>query len=111
MSDGITGIVPMATYPRLLVLGPSNCHYMPGDINSNGVANGVDVIFGVNYLKYGGVFPPDSCDCPYVSFPFYAAGDVNGSCSFNGIDIVYMINFLKGIGPEFVPCPYCPPVP
>jgi len=89
------------------------CVYMPGDINNNGDANGVDVTYGVNYFK--GFGPPSPIDCgtpvgpcPEAS-PFYAAGDVNANCVFNGVDITYYVNYLKGIGPPLTFCQDCPP--
>jgi beta-lactamase superfamily II metal-dependent hydrolase len=86
------------------ISGP--CQYVVGDINNNGSANGLDVVFGVNYFK-GGPPPDISCDCPPHG-NLFVAGDVNSSCSFNGLDITYFVGFLKG-GPPLVPCPDCPP--
>jgi len=88
--------------------GPSGCSYTPGDINGNGQANGIDVTYGVSYLK-GGSAPPDSCDCPPQVFPFYAAMDVNGNCAANGIDITYFVSYLKGQQPALLYCADCPP--
>ncbi len=59
----------------------------PGDANSNGVTNGIDVTFMVNYLKGLGPAPD-----PLL------AGDANGNCSTNGIDVTYLVNYLKGLG-------------
>ena len=88
--------------------GPSGCEYVKGDINNSGVANGIDVVYGVVYFK-GGPPPPVRCDmCPQPA-PFYAAGDVNASCTFNGIDIGYFVNFLKGVYPTLQFCATCPP--
>jgi len=84
------------------------CEYIPGDINGSGAANGIDVTYGVTYLK-GGIAPPDSCECPDLVYPFYAAMDVNGSCSANGIDITYFVSYLKGIQSEILFCNDCPP--
>ncbi|OGC91668.1 MAG: hypothetical protein A2W25_13295 [candidate division Zixibacteria bacterium RBG_16_53_22] len=84
------------------------CPYIPGDINSSGAANGIDVTYGVTYLK-GGNAPPDSCDCPPMTFPFYGAMDVNGTCSTNGIDITYFVSYLKGGQPALLYCEDCPP--
>jgi hypothetical protein len=87
-----------------------SCDYIPGDINSNGLVNGVDVLYAVAYFGPENA-PPDSCDCrPEVPYPFYAAGDVNASCSFNGLDVTYFVSYLKG-GPNLLTyCPDCPPV-
>ena len=84
------------------------CDYVPGDINGSGSANGIDVTYGVTYLK-GGSAPRDSCDCPPMAFPFYAAMDVNGTCSTNGIDITYFVAYLKGQQPSLLYCADCPP--
>ncbi|HBZ02173.1 MAG TPA: hypothetical protein DEO84_12725 [candidate division Zixibacteria bacterium] len=82
------------------------CAYLLGDINFNGVANGLDIVYAVRFFK-GGPHPPYSCDCP-THGPTYIAGDVNGNCSFNGLDIVYFVNYLKG-GPSLRSCLDCPP--
>jgi hypothetical protein len=90
----------------------SGCAYTIGDINNNGAANGIDVVYGVNYFK-GSSAPPIDCGspvgpCPQAS-PFYAAGDVNGNCAFNGIDVTFFVNYLKGVVPALLICPTCPP--
>jgi hypothetical protein len=92
---------------QIKITGPPPCSYIPGDINGNGAANGIDVTYGVSYLK-GGNAPPDSCNCPPQAFPFYATGDANGNCAFNGIDITYFVAYLKG-GAALRNCPDCPP--
>jgi hypothetical protein len=88
------------------------CHYVPGDINGNGSANGIDVTFGVAFFK-GGNPPPIDCNPPCTSAPepFFAAGDVNGNCAFNGIDITFFVAYLKGIQPTLRNCETCPPTP
>jgi len=87
----------------------SGCVYVAGDINSNGFANGIDVTYGVAYLK-GGTAPPDTCfDCPAAGQNLMASGDVNGNCAFNGIDITYYVAYLKGIQPSLLWCENCPP--
>ncbi len=98
--------------------GPDQCLYTPGDINNNDVANGIDVVYGVAYLK-GGNPPPVDCNPPCVTRPgppptampdpFFAAMDVNGNCAANGIDITYFVAYLKGIQPGLLYCPDCPP--
>ena len=91
-------------------LSIGGCAYLPGDINDNGQANGVDVSYGVNYFKGYGNAPPVMCpDCPDPGQNLYAAGDVNGNCQFNGVDITYFVNFLKGLGPALTYCESCPP--
>jgi hypothetical protein len=86
-------------------IGPT-CDYVTGDINNNGVANGIDVVYGVGYFK-GGPTPPVVCSCPPHG-NLYVAGDVNGSCVFNGIDITYFVGYLKG-GSALTSCSDCPP--
>ncbi len=79
--DSLVRIGGMPEGPRSLVILP------PGDANSNGVFNGIDVTYLAGYLK--GFNPaPD----PIL------AGDANGNCATNGIDVVYMVAYLKGIG-------------
>jgi len=79
-----------------------------GDINNSGGYNGLDITYGVSYLK-GGPPPPYECVCTPGNI-WYASGDVNGSCSYNGLDITYGVSYLKGIQTELIPCPDCPPV-
>ncbi|OGC96567.1 MAG: hypothetical protein A2W25_00885 [candidate division Zixibacteria bacterium RBG_16_53_22] len=89
--------------------GPG-CDYIPGDINNFGGANGIDVTYGVAYLK-GGNPPPIDCNppCAVAYDPFYAAMDVNATCSTNGIDITYFVAYLKGLQPSLLYCDDCPP--
>jgi aminopeptidase N len=91
----------------VIIVLQQGCFYIPGDINGNGTSNGIDITYGVTYLK-GGNPPPTVCSsCPEAQ-PFYASADVNGTCSFNGIDITYFVSYLKG-GPALVACPDCQP--
>lgn len=62
--------------------------FPPGDVNSNSIVNGLDVVFLVNYLKGIGR-PPD----PLL------AGDANGNCHTDGLDVIYLTNYFKGFGP------------
>lgn len=91
---------------------PSSCIYIPGDINGNGAANGIDIVFAVNYFKGGPNPPPIDChpDCPTTPNPFYAAGDVNGNCAFNGIDITFFVRYLRDQAPSLLYCADCLPV-
>jgi hypothetical protein len=86
----------------------TSCDYVIGDINGNGSCNGIDVTFGVSYLK-GGALPPIACDCPPIPYPFYAAGDINGNCVFNGMDIVFFVLYYRGHYPRLNYCAACPP--
>jgi hypothetical protein len=82
--------------------------YCVGDVNLSGNYDGLDITYGVNYLK-GGAAPKFICICTPGNI-WYASGDVNGSCSYNGLDITYGVSYLKGIQTELIPCPDCPPV-
>jgi hypothetical protein len=84
-----------------------NCSYIIGDVNGSNNYNGLDITYGVSYLK-GGAPPVYQCECTSCNV-WYASGDVNGSCSYNGLDITYGVSYLKGIQPELIPCPDCPP--
>jgi hypothetical protein len=87
-----------------------SCNYVIGDINGNGIANGVDVVFAISFFR-GGNTPPIDCGspvgpCPQNS-PFYAAGDVSGNCTFNGMDVTFLANYLMGVK-RFARLRYCP---
>jgi hypothetical protein len=99
--DSLENDIPVT----MTVLSPP-CQYVDGDINGDNVANGLDIIYGVHYLR-GQPLPHELCDCQGHGL-IYASGDVNNSCSFNGIDITYIVNHLKG-GPALMPCQDCPP--
>jgi hypothetical protein len=68
--------------------------YIVGDVNHNGQANGIDVVYFVAYLK-GGAPPPLEVN------GFYPEADVNGNCQVNGIDVIYYVGYLKG-GAELI---------
>jgi len=82
-----------------------SCVYVVGDVNNDSIYNGLDIIYGVAYLKGGN--PPMCEECPLCSDWWYC-GDVNGSCSYNGLDITYGVSYFKG-GPYPVSCADCPP--
>jgi hypothetical protein len=100
---------PSITIPVTMEV-EGGCSYVPGDINNNGTANGIDIVYAVSYLKGTGNLPPVDCGgiCPETS-PFYAAGDVNGNCAFNGLDITYFVRYLKLQVPSLLYCADCPP--
>ena len=104
--DGLWEITPVATFSPLYF--PICCPYVSGDINGDGISNGVDIVYGVNYLKRTGPNPLMDCN-PASPNPFYAAGDVNGNCAFNGIDITYYVRYLKGQVPSLLYCESSPP--
>ncbi len=82
------------------------CHYVVGDINGDGEFNGLDIVFGVRYVRgFRNVLY--YCECPPPN-AWYVAGDVNGTCNFNGLDINFMVNYFKG-GHDLIVCSDCPP--
>jgi nitrous oxidase accessory protein NosD len=84
-----------------------NCEYVLGDVNGDNGYNGLDIVYGVTYLK-GGPPPTYECECTPEN-TWYVSGDVNASCNYNGLDITYGVAFFKG-GPIPQPCPDCEPV-
>jgi hypothetical protein len=59
--------------------------YVLGDVNDNGIFNGLDIIYLVGYFK--GRNPP----------PVHImAADGNGDCYINGLDVIYMVDYFKG---------------
>lgn len=90
------------------VYPPAGCDYAVGDVNGSDNYNGLDITYGVAFLKGG---PDPLCadcsadDCNSWSY----CGDVNGSCTYNGLDITYGVAFFKG-GPGPISCTDCPPI-
>jgi hypothetical protein len=82
------------------------CDFITGDINGNNHFDGLDIIYGVAFMKGGNDPLCNYCSsCPF----WHYCGDINGSCSYNGLDITYGVSYLKGIQTELIPCPDCPP--
>lgn len=101
---------PILHRPKIVIQVRSvqeGCSAVPGDANSSGTFNGIDVSYSVNYLKGIGPAPSDTCNCPPWG-DIMAAADANGSCGFNGIDVSYSVNYLKGLGPAPALCEDCP---
>jgi hypothetical protein len=97
------------TVPVLCTVGNvgPNCHYVVGDVNNDGMANGNDIVAMVNVMR-GRYVAPYTCDCDGHT---WAVGmDVNNSCSFNGNDVTYFVRKLRG-QVSLLPCVVCPPVP
>jgi hypothetical protein len=105
VARAVNAIGDSADHPfQIAVIGRGS--YVPGDVNSTGQANGVDVVYLVAYFK-GGSAPPLSIDCP-PNGSIFPTCDANGSCSVNGLDVTYLVSFFKG-GPVLHFCPDCPP--
>ena len=83
---------------------PPPCEAIAGDSNGDGIFNGLDVVYSVNYLKGWDVPPPVICNC---LTPLFAGADANGNCSYNGLDVTYSIQCLKVNFPAQL-CPNCP---
>jgi hypothetical protein len=107
-SDGAAPLGPGRALKFTTGRPTGSCQYLPGDINSDGVTNGLDIVYAVRYFR-GGAPPPYSCDCPFYGM-LYAAGDVNADCAFNGLDMTYLVLYFKG-GAPLMPCGNCPPQP
>lgn len=85
--------------------GAAACEYVTGDVNGSDSYNGLDITYGVAFLKGGNEPMCEFCAlCP----DWFYCGDVNGSCNYNGLDITYGVAYLKG-GPGLIPCGDCPP--
>ena len=82
------------------------CDYVVGDVNGSDSYNGLDITYGVAFLKGGN---PPMCDTCLLCPDWHYCGDVNGSCSYNGLDITYGVAYLKG-GDAPIPCADCPPL-
>ena len=89
-----------------LPLGGPSCGYIIGDVNGTGSYNGLDITYGVAYLK-GGDAPTYECEC-IPGNTWYVSGDVNNTCNYNGLDITYGVAYLKG-GSGLEPCADCEP--
>jgi len=85
------------------------CEYLPGDVNSSGNTNGLDVVYLVNYLKGSGNPPIDTCMCP-PNENFLVTADANGSCTINGLDVIYLVGYFKGEHPTILYCVNCAPM-
>lgn len=105
-ADGLTEFHPTITYSCLHFV---TCDTQPGDSNSDGIFNGIDIIYSVNYLK--GIGPPPLCvrDCE-IHTDLMVTADANGNCNFNGIDIIYSVNYLKDAAAPPAFCIDCPPL-
>ena len=66
---------------------------MPGDANTDGTIDTLDIVYLINFLYSGGPAPNP-----------LANGDPNGDCEINVGDIVYLTNFLYSGGPAPVLC-------
>jgi YHS domain-containing protein len=81
------------------------CDFITGDINGNNHFDGLDIIYGVTFMKGGNDPLCNYCSsCPF----WHYCGDINGSCSYNGLDITYGVSYFKSAQSELIPCPDCP---
>ncbi|UCE67336.1 MAG: hypothetical protein JSU85_04795, partial [Candidatus Zixiibacteriota bacterium] len=83
---------------------PCPCDYVVGNVNGSDNYNGLDVTYGVAYLKGGN---PPLCEPCSLCPDWHYCGDVNGSCNYNGLDITYGVAYLKG-GARLITCEDCP---
>lgn len=83
LQDGTTPVFPDQSFSCLFFVD-----YYAGDANGDGLVNGLDVVFLVNYFRGSGPTPD----------PMLAA-DANGDCMVNGLDVLYLVAYFKG-GPE-----------
>ena len=86
-------------------IDPHGCEFIIGDVNGSDSYNGLDITYGVAYLKGGN--PPECIECGWCPAWHYC-GDVNGSCSYNGLDITYGVAFFKGGDPPIYECECTP---
>jgi hypothetical protein len=70
-----------------------------GDLYVDGVVDGSDFVYLLNYLYVKGPLPP---------FPFGCSSDMNHDGTTNGSDLVYLLNYLyvNGPPPDCKACPY-----
>ncbi len=65
----------------------------PGDADSSGVFNSLDITYLINFLYKSGPDPQPDLLC---------SGDANCNCATNILDITYLINYIYKHGPA--PC-------
>jgi hypothetical protein len=70
------------------------CCNLMGDIDHNGVVNGMDAVYFVNWLWNDGPEPPCMDEV-----------NIDGLGGVTGMDVVYLVNYLWNDGPDPVPCP------
>jgi hypothetical protein len=83
------------------------CNIVAGDANGDGSANGLDVVFLVNYYKGLG-YLYEFCRC-ISNLNLHPEADANGDCVNNGLDVTYLVSYLKGYNVELRSCPDCQP--
>ncbi len=92
--------------PVSMVVTQGGCQYGAGDINGDGITNGLDVSYLVRYFL-GGNNSLQTCSCASYG-AMEVSADVNGSCSVDGLDIIYLVNYLRRGGALHY-CIDCPP--
>jgi hypothetical protein len=99
--------------PLCFVQRPETCDYIPGDINGDGTFMGIDITYGLFYLKGHGMAPPDSCYHPDLpgNHWLHSAGDINGNCEFTGADLIWLSNYITNPGRRRIQwCVLTPPI-
>ncbi len=104
------GLLSDTLIVSVIILSPSGCQYIPGDINSDGLVLGGDATYGVRYFKGMGPVPPDSCWLDSIGAYLYVSGDVNGNCEFRGSDISRLVSYFKGTA-TIANCHFFPALP
>ena len=78
---------------------PSDCVYLPGDCNHNGIPLELPDIMAMIGMYRGTVEPPYTCICPPHGDDFAAEADPNGNCiPFELGDIIIEIAAYRGLG-------------
>jgi hypothetical protein len=86
----------------------SNCEYIPGDVDHNGVPIELADVIAMISIYRGVVEPGYTCDCPPHGVDFAAGADPNGNCvPFELPDVVIEIAAYRGFA-EVSGCPDCP---
>ena len=94
LADIITPVNQIVNLNIVLEERPG-CQYTIGDVNGDSTYNGLDIVYGVNFI-HGGLLPMFECDC-YPHNIWFVSGDVNADCVYNGLDLSYGVMFFNNI--------------
>lgn len=95
----------------VLAIPGSDCVYIPGDCDHNGIALELGDIIAMIGIYRGAIGPAYTCDCPPHGSDFAPGADPNGSCvAFELGDVVMEIGAYRGgvIASGCVDCPGSP---